>query len=91
MFSAWNDVIKEDKARPLITLLMKHYDIPLYSASLDSRHGTLLPNLYGVTPIRESLNLVYQARYGLFTCANSHQYAGNLPYSPDLMNIWEVN
>lgn len=70
---------------------MKHYDIPLFCASLDHRHGTLVPNLYGVTPIRESLNLVYQARYGLFTCANSQQYAGNLPYNTDLMGMWEPN
>jgi hypothetical protein len=51
----------------------------------------VLPNLYGVTPIREAINIVYQARYGLFTCADSHQYAGNLMYQPDLMTIWEPN
>ena len=84
-------MIREDKSRPLINLLQKHYDVPLFCAYLDYRNGTLVPNLYGVTPIRESLNLVYQARYGLFTCANSHQYSGMLPYNTDLIGLWEPN
>ena len=70
---------------------MKHYDVPLFCSHLDTRYGMLLPNLFGVTPVREALNIVYQARYGLFTCGNSHQYAGNLMYQPDLITIWEPN
>lgn len=57
-FTAWNEGINLEKARPLLKLLKKHYSIPIYTGSIDSV-GSPLPNLYGVTPAREALNTVY--------------------------------
>jgi hypothetical protein len=59
-----------EKFKPLIKLLKKHYNIPPFITTIDYI-GNPIPNIYGVTPIREALNIVFQAKYGIFTCADT--------------------
>ncbi len=86
VFSAWNEYINIEKSRPLLKLLKKHYEIPIFTQSIEYPG---LPSLYGVVPVREALNTVFQAKYGFFSCARSQQYIGQVNYNTDLICMWE--
>ena len=87
-FAIWNESINLEKCKPLIKLLKRHYNVPPFTTTIEFI-GNPLPNIYGVTPVREALNTVYQAKYGLFTCADTHRHIGSVNYSRDLVNLWE--
>jgi hypothetical protein len=74
-FATWNESMNLEKQRPLIKLLKKHYSIPPFTQTIE-HVGNQIPNLYGVTPVKEALNTIFQAKYGFFSCADMHRYTG---------------
>ncbi len=74
-FAAWNESINLEKQRPLLKLLKKHYNITPFTQTIE-HVGNPIPNLYGVTPVKEALNTIFQAKYGLFSCADMNRYTG---------------
>ncbi|TNV81056.1 hypothetical protein FGO68_gene10872 [Halteria grandinella] len=85
VFAHWNQEVKEDL--PIVKLLMKHYDIPVHGNFFLDNAG--VQNNNGITPARDAVNAVYQAKYGLFTCGETHLYVGQGDFNTLLINIWE--
>lgn len=67
--------MNEVKARPIVKLLMKHYEVPIFE-----------PPTAKSTRI---INSFYQAKYGLFTCYDSVNYIGLIDIDPSLVTYWE--
>ena len=63
VFGIWKDNVKQKKAKHYIDALVDQYDFVLH----DTPKG-----------MTESINSVYQAKYGMFTCHDTVQIIGKV-------------
>jgi hypothetical protein len=57
-FVVWNEMMSFEKCRPVVKLLKKHYSIPPFITTIE-HIGNPIPNMYGVTPVKEAFNIVF--------------------------------
>ena len=77
VFGIWNETVKEAKAKKVVSLLKKHYDIPLFEPPTKAS--------------TRCINSFYQAKYSMFTCLDSVNYVGYIDIDPALVGYWERN
>ncbi len=74
-FHYWTKLTSEVKAKPIVALLMEHFDVPLYQIPTE-----------GST---KAINSLYQAKYSFFTCNDASRYIGGIDIDPSLITYWD--
>lgn len=75
VFAFWHKNVNEAKAKVLVSLLMDHYDFPLWDVPTETS--------------AQSIQFFYHSKFAMFTCFDSEAYMGLIELDPKLIGYWD--